>query len=76
MKTRFDFDKAAQDVFSSEGAPAGPDAWRPECITSPGTNSAFQPRRMPALAVACPASEGSPQRYRGPLWRPFKPSGT
>ena len=44
----------------------------PECVTSPGAMSGFRPRRMPALRVACPASEGAAQRYRKPLWRPFK----
>lgn len=73
MKTPFDFDKAAQDVFSSEGAPAAQDPLRPQCVTSPGAVSGFLPRRMPSLAVACPAKEGVAQRYRGPLWRPFRP---
>ena len=45
---------------------------RPECITSPGTMSGFHPRRMPELRIACPASENTAQRYREPLWRPFK----
>jgi hypothetical protein len=44
----------------------------PECITSPGTTSGFQPRCMPPLPVACPALDGAAQRYREPLWRPFK----
>jgi hypothetical protein len=72
MKTPFDFDKAAQDVFSSEGGLPRREPWRPECVPGFGALSAFQPRRMPSLAVACPAKEGSAQRYRGPLWRPFK----
>lgn len=58
MKTAFDFDKAALDVFSSEGAPPGPDPLRPQRATS---------------LVACPVKEGVAQRYRGPLWRPFRP---
>lgn len=74
MKIPFDFDKAALDVFSSEGAPAAPDPVRPECVTRPGTMSGFHARRMPALALACPASEGVAQRYRRPLWRPFTPA--
>lgn len=49
-----------------------PQSLRPECITSPGTNGGFQPRPMPRLPVACPVGAGGAQRYREPLWRPFK----
>ena len=73
MKTPFDFDKAAQDVFSSEGAPAGPELWRPQCVTTEAARG-FHPRHMPSLAIACPANQGTTQRYRGPLWRPFRPA--
>jgi hypothetical protein len=72
MKPSFAVDKAALDLFSAKGAPARQDPPLPECVTSPGTMSGFHPRRMPALRVACPASEGAAQRYRKPLWRPFK----
>ena len=76
MKTPFDFDKTAQDVFSSEGAPAARDPLRLLCVSTPGVNSGFDPRRMPSLALACPAQDGAEQRYRGPLWRPFRASAT
>jgi hypothetical protein len=72
MKSSFPVDQIALDLFSSEGAPSTQDAPLPECVTSPGTTSGFQPRRMPPLPVACPAAAGAAQRYREPLWRPFK----
>lgn len=76
MKTPFNFDKAALDTFSSEGAPVPRDPLRLLCVSTPAVNSGFHPRHMPSLAVACPAKEGAAQRYRGPLWRPFKPAAT
>ena len=72
MKQSADFDLLALDLFTSEGAPSTPDPGRPVCIASPGTVPPLVPRRMPALHIACPASEGAAQRYRKPLWRPFK----
>ena len=72
MKPSFEFDQAAVDLFTSEGAPSTQNPPLPECVTTPGTMSGFHPRRMPALGVACPASEGEAQRYRKPLWRPFE----
>ena len=72
MKQSADVDQLALDLFTSEGAPSTPDPRRPACITSPGTVPPLVPRRMPALRIACPASEGAAQRYRKPLWRPFK----
>jgi hypothetical protein len=52
MKPSFDFDKAAMDRFSSEGAPSRQDPL-PTCVITPGTMSGFHPRRMPSLPVAC-----------------------
>lgn len=72
MKPTFAVDQAALDLFSAEGAPSAQDPPLPDCVATPGTMSGFHPRRMPALRVACPASEGATQRYRKPLWRPFK----
>ncbi len=72
MKPSATIDQVALDLFSSEGAPSRQDPPLPDCVTSPGTMSGFHPRRMPALRVACPSSDGAPQRYREPLWRAFK----
>lgn len=72
MKVSATIDQVALDLFSSEGAPSRQDPPLPDCVASPGTMSGFHPRRMPALRVACPASDGAPQRYREPLWRAFK----
>jgi hypothetical protein len=65
-------DQITLDLFSSEGAPPRQDPPLPWCVTSPGTASAFQPRRMPALRLACPESAGEAQRYRMPLWRTYE----
>ena len=44
---------------------------RPDCVTGAAL-AAFEPRRMPALQLACPARDGAARRYRMPLWRDFK----
>jgi hypothetical protein len=72
VKQSVTVDQVTLDLFSSEGAPSRQDPPLPDCVATPGTMSGFHPRRMPALHVACPASEGAAQRYRKPLWRPFK----
>jgi hypothetical protein len=72
MKSSFELDQAAVDLFTSEGAPSAQDPPPPECITTPATMSGFHPRSMPSLRVACPAGDDAPQRYRMPLWRAFK----
>jgi hypothetical protein len=73
MKPPKDFDQTALDVFTGEGAPPRQEPPRPDCVTTPGTMSGFNPRRMPMLRVACPSGDGMEQRYRKPLWRSFKP---
>jgi hypothetical protein len=72
MKPPKDFDQTALDVFTAEGAPPRQEPPRPDCVTTPGTMSGFNPRRMPMLRVACPSGDGMEQRYRKPLWRSFK----
>ena len=71
MKPSTDFDQTALDLFTAEGAPARQEPPRPECVSTPGSMSGFNPRRMPVLRLACP-SDGMEQRYRKPLWRTFK----
>lgn len=49
---------------------------RPDCLDAPGTLPKLEPRRMPALPIACPAPRsGDAQRYRMPLWRLFDMPG-
>ncbi len=66
-------DQITLDLFSSEGAPTRQDPPLPDCVAWPGTLSPFDPRRMPALRLACPSSDGAAQRYRQPLWRTYEP---
>ena len=47
----------------------------PECITAPAPMPKLEPRRMPALPLACPPLEGVAKRYRKPLWRLFEKLG-
>jgi hypothetical protein len=54
------------------GQAARQDPPRPDCVGDPAILSAFEPRRMPALQLACPAKDGAAQRYRMPLWRDLK----
>ena len=53
-----------------EGGPAMQEPPRPDCVASTALVE-FEPRRMPALQLACPAKDGAAQRYRMPLWRDF-----
>lgn len=67
-------DQIAQDLFTSEGAPMVDPL--PECLEAPAGMPRLDPRRMPALWLACPEPQGgAAQRYRKPLWRNFAPRG-
>jgi hypothetical protein len=47
-----------------------------DCVDVPATAPRLEPRRMPALQLACPAPrKGAAQRYRMPLWRLFEKLG-
>jgi hypothetical protein len=61
------------ELLSPERALTRQDPPPPDCVEWPGTLSPFHPRRMPALRLACPSSEGTAQRYRQPLWRTYEP---
>jgi hypothetical protein len=63
-------DEDALDRFSSEGGLPRQDPSLFECVSTPAVMSAFHPRRMPQLQLACPAKDGEARRYRMPLWRP------
>jgi hypothetical protein len=66
-----DVDQIAQDLFNSEGAPMVDPL--PECVEAPAGMPVLDPRRMPALLLACPEPQGgAAQRYRMPLWRNFE----
>ena len=44
-----------------------------ECVYGPAEMPRLDPRRMPALQLACPTpQDGTAQRYRMPLWRSFE----
>ena len=46
---------------------------RPDCIEGPAAFPRLDPRPMPGLLQACPATrDGARQRYRHPLWRRYE----